>query len=48
MTVSRDIVDGPRWWTGLPGNTNRGVALVHGGDQCFSLHGFAVRPWFVG
>jgi uncharacterized protein len=48
MTVSPDMVDALRWWTGLPGNRNRGGALVHGGDQGFSLHGFAVRPWFVG
>jgi hypothetical protein len=48
MTVSPQVVDGLRWWTALPGNKNRGGALVHGGDRCYSLHGFAVRPWFVG
>ncbi|MBN2573251.1 MAG: DUF4143 domain-containing protein, partial [Deltaproteobacteria bacterium] len=48
MTVSPDMVDALRWWTGLPGNRNRGGALVHGGDQCFTLHGFCVRPWFLG
>jgi hypothetical protein len=48
MTVSPDMVDGLRWWTALPGNSNRGGALAHGGDQCYRLHGFPVRPWFVG
>jgi hypothetical protein len=37
-----------RWWTALPGNESRGGVLVHGGDGCFPLHGFAVRPWFLG
>ena len=48
MTVSPDMVDGLRWWTGLPGNANRAGVLIHGGDESYSLHGFAVRPWFVG
>jgi hypothetical protein len=45
MTVSLNMVDGLRWWMGLPGNSNRGGALVDGGDQCFPLHGFTARPW---
>jgi uncharacterized protein len=48
MTVSTDMVDGLRWWTGLPGNHDHGGSLIHGGDQFFPLHGFAVRPWFLG
>jgi uncharacterized protein len=48
MTVSPDMVNGLRWWTGLPGNQHQGGVLVHGGEHGHSLHGFAVRPWYLG
>ena len=47
LTVAADSVNGLRWWTGLPGNKNKGGVLVHGGVRTFSLHGFTVLPWFL-
>lgn len=46
-TVPPDAVAGLEWWTSLPGNPNRGGALVHGGEASFSLRGFRVAPWFL-
>jgi predicted AAA+ superfamily ATPase len=46
QTVAADAADNLRWWTTLA-KTNAGV-LVHGGTAAHSLHGFAVRPWFIG
>ena len=46
-TVSPDAVATLEWWTSLPGNPNRGGALVHGGDASYSLKGFRVAPWFL-
>lgn len=48
ITVPSDAVDSLRFWTGLPGNPNRGGALIHGGVDRFTLHDFAVRPWTIG
>jgi predicted AAA+ superfamily ATPase len=48
LTVAPDAADGLRWWTGLPGNRNRTGVRVHDGVESFTLHGFAVRPWFPG
>ena len=48
LTVSPDTVNGLRWWTGLPANRNKRGVLIHGGTSAFSLHGFTVRPWFLG
>ena len=46
-TVPPDAVRNLRRWTALPGNPNRGGALVHGGDREFSLRGCRVAPWFL-
>ncbi len=48
ITVASDALDGLRFWTGIPGNANRGGALVHGGTASAVREGYAVRPWFLG
>ena len=46
-TVPADAVDTLAWWTALPGNPNRGGALVHGGNERFEFRGFRVLPWYL-
>ena len=45
QTVAGDATDNLTWWTALA--RSRGGVLVHGGATAHSLHGFAVRPWFI-
>ncbi|HEX7506060.1 MAG TPA: ATP-binding protein [Polyangia bacterium] len=45
QTVASDAADNLRWWTKLA-HSDRGV-LIHGGTTAHSLHGFAIRPWFI-
>ncbi len=47
LTVPSDALDSLRWWTGIPGNSNKGGVLVHGGQEAWARDGFAVLPWFL-
>lgn len=46
-TFSVEAFRGLERWTSLPGNPNRGGALVTGGDRSLDFEGFRVRPWFL-
>ena len=46
-TVAADAVGGLLWWTSIPGNSNRGGVLVHGGTEHFDFKGFRALPWYL-
>jgi len=47
QTLASDATDGLRYWTGLPGNSNQGGVLVHGGSEGGNRHGYNILPWYL-
>ena len=45
-TVAGDMFGSLAWWGTLAGGEGGEPTLVHGGEQCYTRAGVAVRPWF--